>query len=193
MEANPPLTPCPVCGSGIALGARKCPNCLEFLDGRNQANGSEHAVRAEVVKGAFDLLGRALIPVAIIAALLLFRVEISAKLRDTQAIELGTVGIRFSFPENKGGNVELDALALYYLLDTARHQADYKGELNYDALGTDEKRAIDLLKENRLVAATLVERSDQQAGVKRSLTLSVTKKGRAFLHSSNLDNILPGK
>lgn len=142
MAGSPPSTLCPICGSEITLGAKKCPSCLEFLDGRNRTASLRNSLQAEVVRGAFDLLGRALIPAVVIAALLLFRAEVAAKLTDTQSIELGTDGIKFSFPESKGGIVELDALALYYLLDTARRKADYKGGLNYSFLEADEKRAI---------------------------------------------------
>lgn len=186
---------CAFCGSPIKLGARKCPSCLEFLDGRQDNKHQNPALQVEATKGLFDLLGKAAIPAALIAALFMFRTEISEKLTGAESIQIGSYGIKFRFPESQGGSVELEALSLYYLLYTAKQPSDYKGGMNYSSLRPADLTAVETLRSSGLVTSVITEVSDEEArkrfGIKKTLTLKITDKGRSFLRSAKLAGIFP--
>jgi len=151
-------------------------------------------VAVELVRGTFDLLGRAAIPAALLVGLLMFRSELSEKLVGTESLQVGDYGIKFRFPESGGGSVELEALALYWLLDTAK-RTDAKGGLNYNSLREVDLAAIESLRASGLLTAVTTDLSEEESrqrfGIRKVMTLTITDKGLNFLKSSKLASIRP--
>jgi hypothetical protein len=193
-EADPKLL-CRFCLTPVVSGARKCPACHEYLDETVVAAAAAREQRTAFRKAVADVAAKAILPLITLAIVLLFRTEISTKLLNTESMQVGNYGIKFAFPKARGGFIELEPYALYFLLDAAQNPEGYSGGLNYDALSPEKRAAIATLEQERLVSVTRETVSDKEAkkrfGIKSSISLTITDKGKDFLRATKLDRILP--
>ena len=165
------------------MQANKCKHCHEF---QAPVENDPEGKTTEIIKEVLTLVGKAFTPIVILVIVFTFKPTFEGLIAKTNEAEFLGGKFKFSSRSSSSFSGVLSAYEIYYLIDSADHDADYGGGLNYEHLKThmpDELEAIESLKEKGLITTKIVKYDGENTDYFGEYTLKTfsTEKGKALL------------
>jgi hypothetical protein len=184
---------CSYCMNPINPAAKKCPTCLEFT-ASGKPEVPQPANWVEIVKALLECFGKLGLPLAIIVFVVLFRADLGRLFARAQKAQFGENVITFDVPKVFQEPLDLRPLALFWLMQAARHGEGQR--YNYDSLKEDDFSALAELQRKGLATFGVEERNtkderDARTFGRKEMKIVASAKGGEFLKAIGLEISAP--